>query len=101
MTIWRIAAPKDGDRVPDQTSALDLAALSHLDPPPESVRDVKYRLSWGTDRATKALQEWRSAFLTPTVRNEEHTCSVCGEPMTLLEAGRTTHPNCEPESTAR
>src|SRR5207342_1382542 len=44
VTTWRISAPKDGDRAPDQTSALDLAALSDLDPPPESVRDVKGRL---------------------------------------------------------
>jgi hypothetical protein len=23
------------------------------------------------------------------------TCAVCGELMTLVEAGQTTHPNCE------
>jgi hypothetical protein len=56
VTTWWIATPRDDDRAPD------LAALSHLDPPPESVRDVKERLKWGTDRATKALQVWRSSF---------------------------------------
>ena len=74
VTTWRIAASRDDDRAPDQTNALDLAALSHLDPPPESVRDVKERLKWGTDRATKALQVWRSSFLTHRYSNEEHAC---------------------------
>jgi hypothetical protein len=96
VTTWRIAAPRDDDRAPDQTTALDMAALSNLDPPPTTVKDVKERLKWGTDRASKALQEWRSSFPTQGYRNEEHACTVCGEPMTLLEVGQTTHPNCGP-----
>jgi hypothetical protein len=100
VTTWRITAPRDDDRAPDQATALDLAALSHLDPPPDSVRDVKERLKWGTDRATKALHEWRSAFPTHADRNAEHACAVCGEPMTVVETGQTTHPDCDPEGTA-
>lgn len=38
----------------------DVAALSRLDPPPGSVRDVKDRMGWGSTRAAAALSEWRS-----------------------------------------
>jgi hypothetical protein len=26
-------------------------------------------------------------------------CSSCGEPMVIVEAGQTRHPNCDPEAT--
>jgi hypothetical protein len=96
VTTWWIAAPQPGDRAPDQTNDLDLATLSRLKPPPESVRDVKERLKWGTDRATKALADWRSSFLTQGYRNKEHSCTACGEPLNeaLAAAGETTHPTC-------
>ena len=64
-------------------------------PPPESVRVVKERLKWGTDRATKALQMSHSSFLTHRYRNEEHACISCGEPIGGVEPGQTTHPNSE------
>ena len=58
---------------------------------------MKERLKWGTDRATKALQEWRSLFLTQGYRNAEHACTVCGEllPTSVIADGFTTHPTCE------
>lgn len=59
-TTWCIAAPALGDRAPDAVAAGDLAALDQLDPAPSSVRDVKARLNWRTERAADALREWRS-----------------------------------------
>lgn len=58
---WNIKAPKDSDAADIAgVGASDLAALDALDPPPESVRDVKERLRWRSDRATEALRVWRS-----------------------------------------
>ena len=58
---WWIAAPKGDERTPGtEVPAEDLAALDALDPPPASVRDVKERLSWRSERAADALREWRS-----------------------------------------
>src|SRR5690606_23311910 len=39
----------------------DLAELEALDPPPASVRDVKARLRWRTDRAAAGLRAYRAA----------------------------------------
>lgn len=92
---WRIASPRVDDTAPDQSLTLDVQLLGTLDPPPDSVRDVKERLKWGTNRASKALDEWRSSFLTHRGRNEEHaSCGVCEQPMTVVELGQTTHPGC-------
>ena len=58
---WTLEAPKDGDvPKPDRIEQADLDALSHLQPPPHSVRDVKDRLRWRSDRAARVLREWRS-----------------------------------------
>ncbi|MEV8372474.1 AAA family ATPase [Kribbella sp. NPDC056861] len=59
-TSWHIAAPELGDRAPGAVARADLDALDRLDPPPSSVRDVKTRLNWRSDRAAEALREWRS-----------------------------------------
>lgn len=59
-TSWHITAPELGDRAPSDVAEVDLAVLDALDPPPASVRDVKTRLNWRTDRATAVLREWRS-----------------------------------------
>lgn len=89
---WSIRAPQLGDAAKAVgVSQDDIAALDLLDPAPSSVRDVKDRLKWGTTRAANALQQWRSRstrnvpeeqgtqmqearspFPTPGVRNEEH-----------------------------
>lgn len=58
---FKVDAPDIGDAakaegVPDD----DLAALDQLDPSPTSVRDVKERLRWRSDRAAAALRHWRS-----------------------------------------
>jgi hypothetical protein len=62
VLTWHIATPRDGERPadPGAASVKDIAELDALDPPPESVRDVKARLGWRSERATNALREWRS-----------------------------------------
>jgi hypothetical protein len=58
---WSVRAPRD---VPEQpllgVSPDDLAALDALEPPPSSVKDVKARMRWRTDRAADVLRAWRS-----------------------------------------
>ena len=58
---WSVKAPRD---VPEHpvlgASKADLAALDALDPEPTSVRDVKERIRWRTDRAAESLKAWRS-----------------------------------------
>jgi Bifunctional DNA primase/polymerase, N-terminal/AAA domain len=56
---WHITTPRPGEGPTGQVSDADLAAIDGLDPPPVSVRDVKDRLHWGTDRASNALDQWR------------------------------------------
>lgn len=59
-TSWCITAPEHGDRAPSGVAEADIAALDNLEPPPTSVRDVKTRLNWRTDRASAVLKEWRT-----------------------------------------
>lgn len=94
---WTLEGPKAGD-VPkaDRVDPGDLAALGELDPPPVSVRDVKDRLRWRSDRAARVLREWRSQrslsvpgergtgdkesvprSRTPHVGNGEQPCKRC------------------------
>lgn len=58
---WRVEGPEPG-AVPkhDRIDSADLAALDELFPPPSSVRDVKERMRWRSDRAARVLREWRS-----------------------------------------
>ena len=42
-----------------RSSDADIAELDALNPPPRSQRDVRDRLSWGSDRAMAALKAWR------------------------------------------
>ena len=93
---WQITAP--GDHVEPDADAL---ALQRLKPPPQSVRDIKARMGWGTDRAATALSAFRAAYLVPTPIEEvqvhpeekdsvpvpaerlgtpEHSCPGCGAP---------------------
>lgn len=69
---WSVKAPRD---VPEHpvlgASKEDLAALDALTPEPASVRDVKDRLGWGTDRASESLRVWRSARTEAFPRNAE------------------------------
>jgi hypothetical protein len=58
---WQIRPASAGDAAKVAgVSEDDLAALDQLDPPPASVRDVKDRMRWRTDRAADVLREWRS-----------------------------------------
>lgn len=70
---WSVIGPQPGD-VPkaDQVDPADIEALNHLDPPPKSVRDVKDRLRWRSDRATRVMREWRSQR-SPSVPGEQGT----------------------------
>jgi hypothetical protein len=58
---WSVKAPRD---VPERpvlgADPADLDALAALDPEPQSVKDVKQRLHWRSDRAATALRAWRS-----------------------------------------
>jgi hypothetical protein len=56
---WMVWAPTSGERVREAVPGPDLASLQGLDPEPASVRDIKDRLGWGTDRATLALRVYR------------------------------------------
>ncbi|WP_446218803.1 hypothetical protein [Micromonospora sp. IBHARD004] len=58
---WTVTTPQLGEAAAAAGINLDdLAELDQLDPPPASVRDVKERLRWRSDRAAAALKEWRS-----------------------------------------
>jgi hypothetical protein len=78
---WSVEGPKAGD-VPkaDRVDPDDLAALDQLDPQPQSVRDVKDRLRWRSDRAARALREWRS-LRSQTVPGERGTGLPDGVPL--------------------
>jgi len=76
---WRVAAPRHDDTVPViGVDPLDLAELDRLDPPAESVRDVKDRLHWRTERAADALREWRSRVPHSGVGEQGTVCRACG-----------------------
>jgi hypothetical protein len=62
---FTVFAAENGDRTPTAAPGIDIAALQALQPPPDSVRDVKARLGWGTNRATLALKVYREAFPVP------------------------------------
>ena len=55
---WRITRPASGDL--GSASMEDLAELDALDPPPTSVRDIKTRLKWGTDRSRQAMNDYKT-----------------------------------------
>lgn len=56
---WKVTAPRVASTpeplVPDD----DVAELDALVPPPQSRRDVEYRMKWGAHRAGNALKKWR------------------------------------------
>lgn len=68
---WAFAAPREGDRNPDETApAEDVAAIAALDPPPRSAEDARARLHWQKARAVSALRAWRGNA-TPFGTGEE------------------------------
>ena len=57
---WTITATGPTSTVVTGVDATaDVPALDALDPPPESQRDVKERMGWGSDRSAAALKAWR------------------------------------------
>jgi hypothetical protein len=69
---WSVQAPQSGEApAHERVDPFDLAALDRLDPPPASVRDVKERLKWRSERAALVLREWRSR--SRTVPGEQGT----------------------------
>lgn len=48
----------------DLQAEVDALALNQLDPPPRSVRDVKERMKWRSERASSALRRWREQQAT-------------------------------------
>lgn len=53
---WSIKIPSPADAA---KADADVAELDALAPPPSSVRDLRQRLQWGSDRAGAALAAWR------------------------------------------
>src|SRR5699024_3958364 len=49
----------DGEQAPTVAPEEDVDRLARLTPPPESVRDVKDRMKWGTGRSSRALKAWK------------------------------------------
>ena len=77
---WSVDAPKVGDAPKgERVDPDDLAALDELEPPPASVRDVKERCRWRTDRAARTLREWRSRR-SPGVPGERGTPLLSAAP---------------------
>ncbi|WP_166660219.1 hypothetical protein [Paenarthrobacter nitroguajacolicus] len=67
---FAVFAPEDGERTPQAAPGVDLAELQAMIPPPASVRDVKDRLGWGTNRAQLALKVFRDSFPVPHIEGE-------------------------------
>lgn len=91
---WNLRAPQDSDSQQiDGVSDVDLTALDQLDPAPTSVRDVKDRMSWRSDRATEALRVWRSRSRTvPGERGTPGAASVPRSRTPVLGTGNTPDP---------
>jgi hypothetical protein len=64
-STFGVFAPDQGERTPQAAPGVDLAELKALDPPPTSVREVKDRLGWGTDRAALALKVFKDLYRVP------------------------------------
>lgn len=55
----RVSAPRGDDHNPDEVAPPeDVAEVAALDPPPTTVKDVRERLHWRNDRASKAFRAW-------------------------------------------
>jgi Domain of unknown function (DUF3854) len=73
-----------GDPLPETTDLLpEPAQLRNTEQPPDQ------------DRCGVAVDSDREKET-----GDPSTCRVCGERMTVVEVGQTTHPNCDPERTS-
>src|SRR5690606_4770694 len=68
----------------------DLAELEALDPPPASVRDVKGRLRWRTDRAAAGLRAYRAAREPVASPPSTPHRAATGPPAAALDTGSPT-----------
>lgn len=60
---WALYPAKDGERLPVvvvPVTDAELLTLRTLDPPPQSVAEVRTRVGWGTDKAARVLKQWRA-----------------------------------------
>lgn len=59
---WHFYAPEPGEQsTADRVPEADVNAIAKLNPPPKSVADARERLQWNTERAGRALKEWRAS----------------------------------------
>ena len=96
--VWKLRAPLAGERTGDSAPLADVTALANLDPQPETVRDVKDRMGWGSNRAAAALKGLRAGehLVIPvpaeqeqnTERDDHSPCSSFPDPCTE-EQGNT------------
>lgn len=92
---FTFTVPRTAEQFADDQLSSDVEQLMKLDPAPSSVRDVKERCSWSSNRATVALREYRAAleadshsatlsFSVPTLKSGEQrnakNVDVLGEP---------------------
>lgn len=57
---YRFEVPLSGDDLAALKLSKDVELLKQLDPPPATVRDVKERMSWRSERASEALRNYRA-----------------------------------------
>jgi hypothetical protein len=97
---WSIEAPERGDTAPqDRIDPRDLDKLNKLEPAPHSVRDVKTRCHWSTQRAMRVFAEWKRSPRSPSVPGEQGTVlAFPGQsersPFPTYVPGNGEHPVC-------
>jgi len=69
---WEFQAPADGQRNDDEHAPTeDVAAITALDPPPETVEDARLRLRWQKQRTANAMRSWRATRSTTRTEQEQ------------------------------
>lgn len=75
---WKFYAPSEQDNELTTRLAEDVKRLQELDPKPTGVKDVKLRCRWGQDRATNALNAYKSSLLDTSTGDVPRTPSKEG-----------------------
>ena len=115
---WALYPANDGERAainPIKIDDADLELIRNLAPPPKTVRDLRSRLKWGTDKATAGMKEWRDsgAISAPHIAEDlvprsstpspgtsgtsvnPVNCRVCELPLHESVAALGIHPTCD------